>query len=487
MFALLYSVIMFLLLLAKQPVIMPALITARYTKASTQVFANANANTSNKTTMPPAVDFVGTAEEMGSDILRLSPSMDLLSSIHQSLNYKSIKDSVGKFEFEFDLDFKPTVRLFANGFDAIQASAERFSPTDFIYYDFDLKFLKYFQHFYEKLRSVARDWFAPPPPPPRSFDIQTIFIEAFDRIFMEFHQVYEKLQAVARNCFAPPPPPPPPRGFSIQMIDIEEFGRILLEFQQVYKKLQAVVRTFCSSPPPPPQPRSFDIRAIAVKTFKHMPCFKLEYSIRDALHKIHEAFCELPTMSITETMKQPTTVLTLIYLLFTAPVILQLLVTRAEALVAPAPVHKEIKNNEVVTLPAVATNSSTAMWATTYAIVAVEETTLDKEVDVMADLPAVAASSSAISTSTCAIAANEETTLDKEVDVMADLPAVAASSSAISTSTCAIAANEENTLDKKGDAMSDLPAVAARSSAISTSTCAIAANEENTLDKKGDA
>ncbi|KAL3933109.1 MAG: hypothetical protein SGBAC_010542 [Bacillariaceae sp.] len=413
MFALLYSILMFLLLLAKQPVmpvVMPALLIARF----------------NETTMPPTVEFVGTAEEIGCDSPPSSPSspsfpsfpsMESFSSMIQSLNYESIKALVEKFEF--NLDFQPTVSLVTNGFDTIMASAGDFYFShDFIghfdydfTYDFDLEFLKKsFQHVYENMLanfkppvSLVADHFDTTM---KAFsgdfssqDIIGRFDYGFDFEFLKsFQHVFVKLRSGVRNCFFPPHPPPPPRNlFDIQAKDIEAFGRtLLLDIQQVYEKLQAVVRSFFFSPPPPPPPppRSFlDIRAIAVKAFKNVSCFNavLEYRIRDAVHKIHEAFesiLGLPTTEIIlETMKQPTTAwkLTVVLLFTAAAVILQLLVTRAKALVAPAAVHEEIKINEVGTLPAIAAKSSQVL-ARSDAIVADEEKNLDDKVDPMADL-----------------------------------------------------------------------------------------------------
>ncbi|KAL3941028.1 MAG: hypothetical protein SGBAC_004534 [Bacillariaceae sp.] len=87
-------------------------------------------------------------------------------------------------------------------------------------------------------------------------------------------------------------------------------------------------------------------------------------------------------------MKQPTTVLALIGLIFAAvAMFLQQPITRAEArvAVAPAPIHDEIKSNEFATRPAVATESSMVL-ARTKAIAADEEKQLDEEKDPMADL-----------------------------------------------------------------------------------------------------
>ncbi|CAJ1928633.1 unnamed protein product, partial [Cylindrotheca closterium] len=104
------SIIMIFLLLAMQPMAMPSLMSANYTRPSTQVSSLANEN------IVSTVDFVGTAVEMESTGI---PSFSLAEFI-MSIDYELVK--------AFAQDFSKKYEAFAEAFtDAMSAIFEFFS------------------------------------------------------------------------------------------------------------------------------------------------------------------------------------------------------------------------------------------------------------------------------------------------------------------------------------------------------------------------
>ncbi|CAJ1965779.1 unnamed protein product [Cylindrotheca closterium] len=125
------SIIMIFLLLAMQPMAMPSLMSANYTRPSIQVYSLANEN------IVSTVDFVGTTVEMESTGV---PSFSLAEFI-MSIDYESVK--------AFAQDFSKKYEAFAEAFtDAMYAIFELFS----------MEYNAYKQSInYESIKTFAQD------------------------------------------------------------------------------------------------------------------------------------------------------------------------------------------------------------------------------------------------------------------------------------------------------------------------------------------
>ncbi|CAJ1970140.1 unnamed protein product [Cylindrotheca closterium] len=206
------SIIMIFLLLAMQPMAMPSLMSANYTRPSIQVYSLANED------IVSTVDFVGTTVEMESTGV---PSFSLAEFI-MSIDYESVK--------AFAQDFSKKYEAFAEAFtDAMSAIFEFFS----------MEYNAYKQSInYESIKAFAQDF----------IEKYEAFIQAFTNamsaIFEHeaFHQPidYESVMSSTEAY--------------IQEVSTAMFSKIELfipkfeaynqefqvEYQRIYKKLENV-------------------------------------------------------------------------------------------------------------------------------------------------------------------------------------------------------------------------------------------------------
>ncbi|CAJ1959239.1 unnamed protein product [Cylindrotheca closterium] len=206
------SIIMIFLLLAMQPMAMPSLMSANYTRPSIQVYSLANED------IVSTVDFVGTTVEMESTGV---PSFSLAEFI-MSIDYELVK--------AFAQDFNKKYEAFAEAFtDAMSAIFEFFSME----YNACKQSINY-----ESIKAFAQDF-------SEKYEAFTQAItNAMSTIFEyeEFHQPidYESVMSSTEAC--------------IQEVSTAMFSKIELfipkfeaynqefqvEYQRIYKKLEYV-------------------------------------------------------------------------------------------------------------------------------------------------------------------------------------------------------------------------------------------------------